>query len=191
MTLPCFDSINDTTALLDYSFPSATINILKQTMLVKYLYTIFIAILFALFVGVGISAFYTTPKSPEYPAPLSYPQPPDKMTASNSAIIQRDQEKYDRAFKQYTKDNQLYQRNVSIIALVAAIIMVVLGLTIFAKLTIIPDSLLLGGMFTLIYSIVRGFASEDEKFRFIVIAASLLIVLFLAYKKFITSPQKK
>jgi hypothetical protein len=164
---------------------------MKQHILVKYLYTIFIAILFTLFVGVGISAFYTAPKAPEYPTPLSYPQSPDKMTASNSALIQRDQEKYDKAFKQYTKDSQIYQRNVSITALIAAIIMVVLGLTLFSQLTIIPDSLLLGGMFTLIYSIVRGFASEDEKFRFIVISVSLLIVLFLTYKKFITSPGKK
>lgn len=45
---------------------------------------------------------------------------------------------------------------------------------------------MLGGLFTLFYSIGRGFASEDSKYMFIMVSVGLLLVLFLGYHRFVS-----
>jgi hypothetical protein len=136
----------------------------------KIVYTLFIGILLATFIGVGIAAFYPSPKSPEFKfAPAPYYPPQDA----------------------YMKLSQDYNRNVSIISLVAAILILIISLTVFKSLPVIADGLLLGGVLTLIYSIVRGFNSQDEKFRFIVVTIGLIIAILLGYNKFIRGGSKK
>lgn len=161
-------------------------------MVIRFFYIIFIGILLALFVGVGTAAFYKAPKYPEYPASMKYPAPATNETpvkASDSSALRADQEKYDNLYKKFDEANKLYQRNVSIIALTAAVLMLVISLTIFRQLFVIADGLLLGGVFTLIYSMFRGFETKDEIFRFIVIAIGLAISLIIGYIKFI-KPQE-
>lgn len=79
----------------------------------------------------------------------------------------------------------VYNRNVSLIALVFSLVTLVIALGFAQKLTVIADGLLLGGVFTLLYSIGRGLASEDPQFRFIVTTVGLIIALVLGYLKFI------
>ena len=54
----------------------------------------------------------------------------------------------------------------------------------------IADGLLLGGVLTLLYSVIRGFGTEDNMFRFVVVSVGFAISLFLGYVKFI-QPAKK
>lgn len=155
-------------------------------MILKFIYTLFIGILLALFVGFGIAAFYEEPKYPEPPVSLKYPAPyPETKDSSFSAQIIRDQIKQEKIQKEFDKKIQLYNRNVSVIGLVAAIIFLVISLLLVKNLLLISDGLLLGGVFTLLYSIGRGFASQDSKFQFVTVTIGLIISLVLGYIKFI------
>ncbi len=80
---------------------------------------------------------------------------------------------------------QVYSRNVSIVTLVAAVLVLAASLTVIKNIALIADGTLLGGVLTLAYSIVRGFGTDDNRFRFVVLSASLLITLILGYVKFL------
>lgn len=146
-------------------------------MIIK-LYTVFIALLLALLVGVGISAFYQSPKAPDYRSVVTTdPAVPDtKLRAEEDT---------------YSKKMSEYNRNVSLIALVAAVILLTVGLTLFHAVPLMADSLSLGAVFTLVYSIMRGFGVDDDRFRFVLVAVSLGVALVLGYMRFIKPPAKK
>jgi hypothetical protein len=83
-----------------------------------------------------------------------------------------------------------YNRNVSLLTLVAAVLLLAIGLTIFRATALMADGLTLGAVFTLSYSIVRGFGTDDNSFRFLVVTAGLAVALVLGYVKFVR-PQLK
>lgn len=152
-------------------------------MLIKYVYIVFVGILLAAFVGVGIAAFYKGPKYPETPIELRFPEN-KPQEATSEAYVQKQLE-FDKKSEVFQKQNADYSRNVSIIALLAAVIMLVLSLTLFKQILVIADGLLLGGVLTLAYSVIRGFGSNDDMVRFLVVSASLLVALSLGYIKFV------
>lgn len=158
-------------------------------MFLKTIYIFLIGIFLTVFVGVGIVTFYPEPKYPETPKTIKYEYlNNDKEKISEEAIAEM--EKYDAINLEYQKNLKIYNRNVSIIALTASIIIVTISLTIFKNVVVITDGLLLGGVLTLIYSVIRGFGSDDNIFRFVVVSMGLVTSLLLGYIKFI-QPQKK
>lgn len=160
-------------------------------MLIKYVYIVFLGLILATFVGVGIAAFYKGPKYPETPTILKYARPyPEATTATPSADYIKQQEAFDLKSKDFQKALEDYNRNVSMVSVGFAILMLVLSLTSFKQILVIADGLLLGGVLTLGYSIVRGFSSNDDIFRFLVVAVGLCTALVLGYLKFV-APQKK
>lgn len=165
----------------------------KQSRAIEIIYTFFIGILIAVFVGVGIAAFYPEPKSPETPAELKvYRAPIDsEEKTEQTEELMRVQKQYDAEIEIYQKDLQIYNRNVSMIALAAAVLILVISLTLLKELLVLADGLLLGGVITLLYSVVRVFGSGDDKIRFVVVAVGLAVSLALGYIKFIQTPQKK
>ncbi len=154
-------------------------------MILKLIYTIFLAVTVALFVGLGIDAFYPGPKMPDYPVELQSIKP--TCDSSSEQIIA--QEQYDHAQRDYTDALKPYNRNVAIITFICAIIILIISLTFLAKIEMIADGVLLGGVFTTIYGILRGLMSEDTKFRFIVVTFGLIIALVLGYIKFIRTKE--
>lgn len=159
-------------------------------MLLKHIYTVFLAVLIVTFVGVGISAFYKAPKYPEYPPELNFRTAPiDQST--NSAELMEKQIKFEKESRNFQKVNENYSRNVSTIALVASLIILVLSITLVTKIDFMSDGILLGGVFTLVYSIIRGFDAGDEKFRFIVVTVGLAVAMFLGYWRFVKTIQSK
>lgn len=165
-------------------------------MVIKIFYTIFLALLVALFVGLGIEAFYPTPKYPEYPSVLeTVPFEPETTVTAEQRVEREKQrvaeEKWCKEEKAYQKKIGAYNRNVSIIALVGAILTLVISLTFLKKILILSDGLLLGGVFTVCYSIIRGFGSDNERFRFAIVTVGLIIALFLGYIKFIKPAGEK
>ncbi len=161
--------------------------------MLKFIYTIFIGVLFATLVGVGIAAFYQSPKTPDYPtAPVRTLNPDGSQTVEEIKKQELQQVKYDQEYKVFQEKDQEYNRNVSIISLIIALLALIISLTLFKKLYIIADGLLLGGVLTLIYSIIRGFAAEDNIFRFVVVAIGFVIAVVLGYIKFVPKePPKK
>lgn len=156
-------------------------------MIIKFIYSLFLGILIVTFVHVGISAFYPEPKNPEYPIELQRPYPPkeEDLSAKEREELNRKQMEYDKNQKAFQETIKEYNRNVSIISLIAALLSLVASLTFIRSLLVISDGILLGGVFTLIYSIVRGFSAQDNMYRFIVVSIGLFVAIILGYVKFV------
>lgn len=157
--------------------------------MMKLIYTFFLGLLVVLFIADGIAAFYPKPKEPDYPKILEKTEMAPGTTETPE--IREARVKFDKELKAYGKKNALYNRNVSVISLAFSLIMLTLSLVLPDKLLIISDGLLLGGIFTVAYSIIRGFSSEDEKYRFIIVSIGLLITLFLGYIKLVKPAETK
>lgn len=153
----------------------------NKTMVIKFVYTIFLALLISLFVGLGISAFYPGPKEPVYPVELNL----DKPGCEETQELKNTRIKHEGAIQDFNENFKSYSRNVSVISIAAAIFILVASLTLLSRIKMIADGILLGGVFTTVYSIIRGVLSEDTKFRFLIVTIGLLIALVLGYIKFI------
>lgn len=152
---------------------------------VRIIYTVFLALLISLFFGLGVAAFYPRPKAPEY---LSV----TKQVEGKLSEVQNEQDlKFQKEQEDFQAKSNVYNRNVSIITLSLAIIALALSLIFLNKILLISDGLMLGGVFTLVYSIVLGFTTEDARYRFIIVTVGLLITLGLGYIKFIKPNQEK
>lgn len=150
--------------------------------MLKTIYAFFLGILLAIFIGVGIAAFYAAPTEPKAP---------DIMVGKDGPTqAQQDEQKaYDQAFDSYKKNQQEpYDRNVSIAALAGAVILVAIGLLLENRISVLADGALLGGVFTLLYSIGRGFAANNSKYSFVSVAVGLVVALGLGYQRFIRTP---
>jgi hypothetical protein len=160
-------------------------------MLIKYVYIVFLGLILATFVGVGIAAFYKGPQYPETPAALKYERPyTDFQTGTPSAEYIKEQEAFDAKSKEFQKQNDDYNRYVSMIALGFSMVMLVVSLAFFKKIPVISDGVLLGGVLTLGYSIVRGFNTNDDIYRFLVVGAGLITAMVLGYLKFVKATVK-
>ncbi len=151
--------------------------------MLKSLYALFLGLLLAVFIGVGIATFYPEPKAPEYPTVLSRstPSAPDKQFDEESRAAQ---EKFDADQKAFQKLESHYNRNVSTVVIAFAILLLAISLIFEARIAVIADGLLLGGIFTLLYGIIRGFMSDQMTVRFIVTTVGLIVALVLGYLKF-------
>jgi hypothetical protein len=151
----------------------------------KLVYTFFLGLLLAIFVGVGVNTFYPGPKAPEYPTSINtYGKEPDAEQLAK-------QKEFDQKMEQHNKDSKPYNRNVSMLTLAAAVIFLAVSIMYEKRIKIIADGVMLGGLFTLLYSIGRGFASEDSKYVFIVVTVGLAIVLYLGYHRFVKDNSAK
>lgn len=155
---------------------------MEDRKLLKLVYALFLGVLLALFVGVGINTLYTEPKLPEYPATLNgyYGKEP-------TAEQMRLQQQWDKDIAAHNKKMQPYNRNVSMLALGAAVGFLIISVLFEKHIKVLSDGTLIGGLLTLLYSIGRGFASENSKFLFITISVGLMIVTYIGYRQFIRS----
>ena len=150
----------------------------------QLVYMLFLGIIIAVFFGLGIDTFYPGPKMPEYPTILEtqdYKTTPTTQTSEQNAA----EVKYNKDLRQYDKEIKPYSRDVSIIAMVLAIAALVLSLTVLIRWEVIANGVLLGGVFTLGYSIIMGVQADDPKFRFAIISVGVVIAVVLGYVKFI------
>jgi hypothetical protein len=106
------------------------------------------------------------------------------------ADIAQNQE-YDKQYAIYTENSNTYNRNVSIITLTAAVLLLVVSFYYEKKIIVLADGIMLGGLFTLIYSIIRGFISTDNRSVFIIVAVGLGAVLYIGFHKFVKMPKPK
>jgi len=72
----------------------------------------------------------------------------------------------------------------AVIALLSAVLLMSVSLTVLRKLSVIADGLLLGGALTLAYSALLAFNQEDRRFRLLIITFDLLVTLVVGYVKF-------
>lgn len=145
----------------------------------RIIYTFFLGLLLAVFIGVGVNTFYEPPEMPRYPAELeTYSK---EVTDEQAAKLRA----FDAENREYQDKLKPYNRDVSVITLVAAVTLLVVSIVFQRRIRIIADGIMLGGLFTLVYSIGRGFASEDSKYLFVVVTIGLAIALYLGYRRFV------
>lgn len=149
--------------------------------MLKILYTFFLGILIATFVGLGVATFYPQPKYPEYPRALEVANNQGKPYTQEQ---QRIFDKYNQEVNKHHDMQNNYDRNVAIITLVAAVALLVVSMVLSPKMDIVSDGMLLGGVFTLIYSIGRSFSANNPKVSFGVVTVGLIITIILGYRKF-------
>jgi len=153
--------------------------------MIKILFSILLGVLLAFFIGLGIEAFYPTEKFPEAPSELQYQK---GEPTQQQLDLQKEQ---DAKIKAYQERNEKHARNISMIAIAASILFMALSLTVLQKLSsVFPDGFLIGSILTLIYGIIRGFESSDNKFRFLIVTVGLLAAFVLGYIKFIRQETK-
>lgn len=154
-------------------------------MLLKYVYVVFIGLLIALFIGVGIAAFYPAPKNPSSVSIYPKVAPFEPLSASQSAQLQKEDLKQQAIWREYEFRNQQYNKNVTIIAVLLAVLVLAISLFLAKSLLIIADGMLLGALLTLVYSLTRSFGTQDFKFIFLVVSIGLVITVALGYFKLI------
>jgi len=156
-------------------------NKVNPIIMIKPIYTLFLALLVSLFVGLGIDTFYPGPESPLYPLELDQVRQGCQETIEQQTL----RAEFNEAQEKFMEESKPYNRNVSIFSLVASIIILVLSLTLLVKIKMIADGILLGGVFITAYGIIRGLMTEDSQFRFLIVTIGLIIALVLGYIKFI------
>ncbi len=149
--------------------------------MIKPIYTIFLSLLIALFVGLGIDTFYPGPESPKYPLELDQVKQGCEETLEQQTL----RKEFNASQEKFMEELKPYNRNVSVVSLVASIIILILSLTLLSKIKMIADGILLGGVFVTAYGIIRGLMTEDSQFRFLIVTVGLIIALTLGYIKFI------
>src|SRR3954447_2711642 len=94
----------------------------------KAVYTVFLGVIIALLVGLGIRTFYAPPEVPEYPVEMIFekPNPTDEELAKQREV-QMEQE---AAFREYEKASDIYNRNVTISALISSVALLGLSLVV-------------------------------------------------------------
>jgi len=180
-------------------------------MTIKILYCIFLGLLIVSFVGWGVSALYPTPRwDLEYPDVEEYrygPEPSEPTTADlkdlspveKQAAVDDYQVKlkqYEAEVKQhkelaraFSEKTERHGRTVSLISLLFAVVTTALGIGLSMKLPVVSEGLVLGGLFTLIYSIGWSFA-RSPKIAVIPVGVGLVIMIYLGYKRFVRTAVK-
>lgn len=146
----------------------------------RIVYTVFLGVMLALFAGLGIRTFYPPPEMPEFPMELSIPRSGDPTPEQIEQ--QREYEEQQRAFQDAMES---YNRNVSIASTALAVAMLGLSLLLEKKNKVIPNGIMLGGLFTLLYAVGRGLVSNNPATTFITVSIGLAVVLFLGYRRFV------
>lgn len=150
--------------------------------MLKFMYVVFLGVLLAVFVGMGTAVFYKEPPSPQYPSGLDRPLGPD---GTFTAEQQREESAYQQRVNEHSDEVAVYNRNVAIILLAAAVVLLAVGLALHARAGVLADGMLLGGVLTLLYSIIRSFGADDVAYSFVITGVGLAATLTLGYLKFI------
>jgi uncharacterized membrane protein YraQ (UPF0718 family) len=153
--------------------------------MLKLFYGLFVGILLAIFVGVGVNVFYQSPVAPEYPSILN------NCGKEATTEQQQAQKDYDAKNKVYMEKMKPYNRNVSIVALAIAVLFLAISLIFERRIPVIADGIMLGGVFTLLYSLGRSLASQDSKYSFAVVTVGLILSFVLGYVRFISPTKTK
>jgi hypothetical protein len=133
------------------------------------IYKVFLGLFVVAFVGIGIAAFYPEPSMPEALMYAGGPLPTEVQPVAHA----------------YHDAMALYNRDVAIIAAVAAVAILTISLTVVRTISVFSDGLMLGGLLTFAYSIMRGFGAEDNRVLFVIVSVGLAVALGLGYVRFL------
>ena len=143
----------------------------------RLIFTLFVGTIVALFIGFGIRTFDPPPVAPDLGGIELRQNPTDEEVATISA-----------AQKAYQGESESYSREVSLISMAAAVVLLGSSLLLERRNPVMANGILLGGLFMLAYGVGRGFASRDTTALFAALGIALGIVLFLGFRRFRPRP---
>lgn len=158
---------------------------MNENKILQAIYTFFLGLLLAIFVGIGVSTFYPAPKAPEYPKEVI--PAPKEVEPDRTAEMQA----YEKQSDEYMDKKRAYDRDVSIITLIASVAFLVISVLSERRMRVIADGIMLGGLFTLLYSLSRSLSSGDSKYTFVTVTVGLVVVLYIGYRRYLSSSNPK
>ena len=147
------------------------------------IYTFILALIIAVFVGITINTFYPGPEYPNQEMTEMKEEPTteeEKAMAEKNRVIE----------EEYREKNEDWSQNVSIIVISAATVFVALGLFLAGKMPVLPNGVLMGGLFTIFYGVGMAMSSGSRYVIFGVVTASLVIIVAAGYLKFVHNENK-
>jgi hypothetical protein len=147
----------------------------------KGLYVVAIAVVLILVVVMGVEAFYPGPQYPGY----NYSPPPlDYNSTEYQEWEQQWEQEWAQAYTVYQQEAAVHDKNIFFVVLPLGVVFAVVGTFIQRRLGIFGAGLILGGIGTMIFAIVPN--ALDAILRFIGIAATLAVLVFVGYKVFLS-----
>jgi len=159
--------------------------------MIKSMYSVFLGLILVMFVGVGVSTFYSSPVEPDHVEEDIAFVNGEPVPTEETSEMKEIRAQYDKDWDTYDGAMQDYSRNVAIITMILATILLFVSVTQAERLGAISEGVLLGGIFTLLYSLIQGLMSGDDIVRFMVITVGLIIALWLGKQKFMPETKKK
>lgn len=154
------------------------------TKVLRTVYTLVLGALLALLVGLGVATVHPGPEAPEAAPALVAAQEARELTAEEQqqwAEHLRDRDAWEERSVRHSRD-------VGVITLVGAVLLLVLSLLVERRRPVLADGILFGSLFTLLYSVVRSLLSQDTLVTFGVVTAALALVLYVGYRRFVDRP---
>jgi hypothetical protein len=156
----------------------------SETRTMRTVYAFFLGALIALFVGLGVSTVHPGPQEPAASPELVAAQEVRELTPEE----QQQWAEHLRDREAWEEQSMRHSRDVGLVTLVGAVVLLVLGLLAERRGPVLADGILLGGLFTLLHSVVRSLISQDTLVTFGVVTVALAVVLFLGYRRFVDRP---
>jgi hypothetical protein len=159
----------------------------------RTIFSFFLGLMLAAFVGVGVYNFYSPPEQfdtqirdlARREQAIRNSRPPNELEASDRDQIQEINRQRNDLMDAAEKARKPWARSTSIILMVFATLTMAVSLVRAGQLPVISNGLLLGGVFTMLYSVGWIVASDTSITRFLVMTAGLLTTLGLGYLQFV------
>ena len=133
----------------------------------QLIFSFFLALMVVAFVGIGVNTFHP---GPTYPQGLDWVEQP---TTEQQVAIQA-----------YRASEQQWALSTSIILLTCATVIMVISLIRSDRLQVLADGLLLGGVFTMVYSVGMSLSGSQSVTRFVVVSVALVTTVAVGYLRF-------
>lgn len=144
---------------------------MKAVSLLQVLYSFFLGLMLTALVAIGLNTFHPQPRSPEYPVKGDDPVA---------------QAQYEEVLRQVQVARDAWALNQSIILLVCATAILAVSLWRPARMAVISNGLLLGGVFTMLYAVgVSLNYGEGQVSRFVVVLVATAVTVGAGYLTFI------
>jgi hypothetical protein len=143
--------------------------------ILRVIYVLAIAIALVFLVVAGIQAFYPDPSYPEYDPPTwDY----------NSTEYQEWEQEWQEVYEIYEHEAEVHDRNIFFVVLPLGVVFAIGGTFMRRRTSIFGAGLILGGIGTMILTIVPY--DLDNVLRFVGIAAILAVLIFVGYRIFLS-----
>lgn len=166
----------------------------RQNYALQTIFSFFLGLMVLAFIVVGVITFYPSPTQDQQTKNEQLYRQRDAIYTANGGktLTAEEQAKVDKLDKQIAAiekanraEQELWARNVSIVLIVFATLVMGISLIRSEQLRVISNGLLLGGLFTMVAGVIWVLTSGESMARFVVIVVAFAVTLGLGYLKFV------